>query len=353
MSLQGTDAYGNPWFNPPIAASSIAATSLLTPQVQAGHVAVVAATTPTVTPEQDYISTRADWLAGGIDTANAITARDFVALGLRGTYGFPDGVTVLGSQTLTSAAGGGFTAALVGAAISNAALPIGTTITAVASANSITVSAPATASGTFETTITRNTVTDLWYVKMRGALPSTFGFAITPPDGRYRSQFGAAPTEEPAMGGVGVLVGPGQTGKAFAVYDSNPTDKIWIDKDFTMSGVGGITMKADTVTPAVGHVLTLSDAALSQQYSLDMPSGSGGVLRQRNTTNNKTHMTYGTDGSVVIGAAGQNIGAYGATAVAKPSVTGSRGGNAALASLLAALGSGAGGIGWITDNTTA
>jgi hypothetical protein len=47
--------------------------------------------------------------------------------------------------------------------------------------------------------------------------------------------------------------------------------------------------------------------------------------------------------------AGPRVGFLGAAAVARPSVTGSRGGNAALASLLAALAN----LGLITDNTTA
>lgn len=44
-----------------------------------------------------------------------------------------------------------------------------------------------------------------------------------------------------------------------------------------------------------------------------------------------------------------NLGFYGTTPIAKPTVTGSRGGNAALASLLTALAS----LGLIVDNTTA
>jgi len=61
-----------------------------------------------------------------------------------------------------------------------------------------------------------------------------------------------------------------------------------------------------------------------------------------------THCYAGlqVDGSLsVVG----NVGFFGAAAAAKPAITGSRGGNAALASLLTALA----GLGLITDNTTA
>jgi Collagen triple helix repeat (20 copies) len=60
-----------------------------------------------------------------------------------------------------------------------------------------------------------------------------------------------------------------------------------------------------------------------------------------------------TDGVFTVGGALKHLGAtagfYGATATAKPTVTGSRGGNAALASLLTALAQ----LGLITDSTTA
>jgi hypothetical protein len=61
----------------------------------------------------------------------------------------------------------------------------------------------------------------------------------------------------------------------------------------------------------------------------------------------------GTDDSLAVGADlqhwGSKLGLFGTTAVSKPTVTGSRGGNAALASLLTALAQ----LGLITDSTTA
>jgi hypothetical protein len=54
-------------------------------------------------------------------------------------------------------------------------------------------------------------------------------------------------------------------------------------------------------------------------------------------------------GGVQVDAAGGRVGFYGTTPVARPSITGSRGGNAALASLITQLAS----QGLVTDNTTA
>jgi hypothetical protein len=56
-----------------------------------------------------------------------------------------------------------------------------------------------------------------------------------------------------------------------------------------------------------------------------------------------------SDGAVVLGRSGGKHGFYGGAAVAKPTVSGSRGGNAALASLLTALDS----LKLITNSTTA
>jgi len=59
-------------------------------------------------------------------------------------------------------------------------------------------------------------------------------------------------------------------------------------------------------------------------------------------------ITTQATGSFVLSDAGQSLGFYGATAVAKPTVTGSKGANAALTSLLSALSS----LGLLTDSST-
>lgn len=77
----------------------------------------------------------------------------------------------------------------------------------------------------------------------------------------------------------------------------------------------------------------------------------GGVLATPVTITRSTG-TITTSGSVVVGSALRvqgNVGFYATAPVAKPTVTGSRGGNAALASLLTALA----GQGLLTDSSTA
>lgn len=313
-------------------------------QVNATHIDAIADALPTVGPEMDWKGFMARWFIG-IDVANSPTSRDFVLAGVRGTYSFPDGATTSGSPTLTSASGGGFVTALIGASITGSGIPAGTTITGVAGLTSLTLSANATITATgVQVTITRNTVQDLLYLKHRGALSPTFGIGVTPPNGTARLQVSPDDTE-PAMGGARIRVGPTQTGKALTVHDSTPIDQLWIDKDFFLSGVSGVMTKADAT--AAGHVLTMADPAGGTQFSFDKPTGSGDVLRLRYTTGNLSIMDFGTDASVRH--LSSKYGAFSATPVVKPTVTGSRGGNAALASLLTALST----LGWVTDSTTA
>lgn len=59
-------------------------------------------------------------------------------------------------------------------------------------------------------------------------------------------------------------------------------------------------------------------------------------------------ITDTTTGTKIGTSATQKLGAFGATPIVRPAVTGSRGGNVALASLLTALAN----LGWITDSTT-
>jgi len=58
---------------------------------------------------------------------------------------------------------------------------------------------------------------------------------------------------------------------------------------------------------------------------------------------------FGAGGNMGLGSAPSLVGFFGATPAARPTVTGSRGGNAAVASLLTALET----LGLIVDDTTA
>jgi hypothetical protein len=93
---------------------------------------------------------------------------------------------------------------------------------------------------------------------------------------------------------------------------------------------------------------------------LDTSAGSGsGTLTFGDGTTADTNLyrsaadTLKTDDSLVVGAnlshLGSSLGFYGATPAAKPAVTGAKGGNAALGSLLTALA----GLGLLTDSSSA
>ncbi|MFE5895845.1 hypothetical protein ACFQ67_00190 [Streptomyces sp. NPDC056488] len=81
--------------------------------------------------------------------------------------------------------------------------------------------------------------------------------------------------------------------------------------------------------------------------------GPGGIVARDTTLRRSGVNELTASGSLIVTSAlrhlGTTAGFYGATATTKPSVTGSRGGNAALGSLVSALAT----LGLITDNTTA
>ena len=88
---------------------------------------------------------------------------------------------------------------------------------------------------------------------------------------------------------------------------------------------------------------TLGGVTVRSAGAIDMQIG---VTSKTNITSSTTTIE---NTNVKLGSTGGNVGFYGATAAAKPAITGSRGGNAALASLLTALAT----LGLITDSTTA
>lgn len=331
------------------ATTSIPAASITNATVSSaviGDLNLTANTDPAVGPEQDWVGYNGRWFVG-VDVANAPTSRDFVLTGVRRQYSFTDGVTTSGSPTVTSASGGGFTSALVGAAISGSGIPAGATVASVGGPTSLTMSVNATASaGSVRITIVSATVQDLAYWKHRGAQSPTLGIGVTPPDGSARLQI-SAQDDEPAMGSVRIRVGPSQTGKVLTIHDSTPTDQWWIDKDFWQSGSSGNGVKIQAEASANGRAVILADNTKATQYSLGLPTGSGGVLRLKYETGGATIMDFGTDASARF--LGTKIGFFSAAVTTKPTVTGSRGGNAALASLLTALAT----LGLITDSTTA
>lgn len=239
---------------------------------------------PSVGPELDWIGHRADWFVG-IDVANTPTSRDFVLTGQRGSYAFSDGAITNGSAVVTSAAFGGFTTALVGAAIAGIGIPVGATVLSVGGPTSLTMTTNATATASsVNVVITRNAVQDLLYWRHRGALSATLGIGVTPPDGTARVQV-SAQDDEPAMGTLRLRVGPTQTGKALTVYDSGAVDRWWVDSGFYISGnhpIGGamiVQSTAATPGPTDARALVMVDNAKSNAYGFTYQGGNAITFR--------------------------------------------------------------------------
>ncbi|MEU8723510.1 hypothetical protein [Streptomyces antimycoticus] len=106
---------------------------------------------------------------------------------------------------------------------------------------------------------------------------------------------------------------------------------------------------------AVAHAVIVSGDAFDRwrAYGDGKQEWGPGNAARDTTLYRSAADTLRTDDSLIVALAfrhlGTTLGFYGATAASKPTVTGSRGGNAALASLLTALAT----LGLVTDSTTA
>ena len=187
--------------------------------------------------------------------------------------------------------------------------------------------------------------------------------------------------------GIHLVNTPTSTGKGFKGRQQSSGDLMHLQQQ---AGTSGHILRLETDTSATGKVLTVRDA-LDNEYlyigsdrllRITHPTGNGDIKFQVNgTAQRQTFDSYsGAAGvfwsfdidvnanqldlrsSASSGAKGshtmqkvisildnQRLGFYGATPVAKPAVTGSRGGNAALASLLTQLAS----LGLVTDSSSA
>jgi hypothetical protein len=167
---------------------------------------------------------------------------------------------------------------------------------------------------------------------------------ITPYTG-LGAQLNAAPV---------VVSGPsGGLGTAMRVK-TNAANNIGLEVQETAAVPGGaITSMPLRIVDSAGNVVMelgrdnagrLNPALLSSK-STD-PNGSLALWIEGYGSLN---LNTDTNAAVNISKSGGSIGAFGATATTRPTVSGSRGGNAALASLLTALAT----LGWITDSSSA
>lgn len=128
--------------------------------------------------------------------------------------------------------------------------------------------------------------------------------------------------------------------------------KAWFTSLGQITGASPNLAGLDVVGAALGpagddRVMAFVNHASTNVYGLLFPNAGGGVLDLNHLTSGANILRFGTDGS--FRHMSSKGGFFGASAVVKPTVTGSRGGNAALASALTALA----GLGLVTDSTTA
>lgn len=139
---------------------------------------------------------------------------------------------------------------------------------------------------------------------------------------------------------------PVASGKSIVFQNSSSVDRAWFDDlgrltGSSVSSAGVDIASADAVNERVVALINFArDRAYGFYYS-------GNSLRLRYLTGGVDIMQFDTDGGVRF--LSPEIGFFSAAAGTKPTITGSRGGNAALASLLSALAT----LGLLTDSTTA
>jgi len=168
-----------------------------------------------------------------------------------------------------------------------------------------------------------------------GALTQDGGFTVSPP---------ATPSTDPIdlnQTGTGSYIRiDGSTG-AITINGQTASSSIFVDADASIgiSAGAGILVEADGVAGV----------------TIATPSGGGGpILLQTNGSGVDIDIESAGDvdisasGNVSVAAALGHLGFYGVTGITQPTVTGSRGGNAALHSLLSALAN----LGLIVDSSS-
>ena len=111
----------------------------------------------------------------------------------------------------------------------------------------------------------------------------------------------------------------------------------------SMDGVDSFNVKSATDKNLVVQLPGAASPSAFQSFRVSTADGAGAYTVRLNVTRSATQITDN------LQHLGTKVGFNGATPITKPAVTGSRGGNAALASLLTQLAT----LGLITDSTTA
>lgn len=166
--------------------------------------------------------------------------------------------------------------------------------------------------------------------------------------------FGSAAGKSSGGGGNGIqftahgVYGPANSGDALDVTTNVGDITLTSARDiFLGDGAGAFAFTAQNLAFA-----TDATAPQRAEFTLDPGIGNNPSLGIRDSRGN--HLVFAIDrntvpvGGLVLGYPAGQLSFYGGSGITKPTVTGSRGGNAALASLLTQLAN----LGLITDSTT-
>lgn len=358
----------------------------------------IAPTSTPATPEfhwmAPFLTNSADpqrWLTGstnaarsewgiGLDQSAAIPLRDFV-IGFKFLRRAVDDITWdAGSPTvINSPAIANFTSKDVGAAAIGPNIPAGTTIKSVQSGTQATLSAACTANPGIVTIVRAGSVSDSdgIYGSHNGGAPASWAFGQPTPDRAYRLRAVGDPTAGGTMGGFLAQAGYSPTvtqaaggvngaGFPFATRDWGGKDRAWWDN--SNNNTWTLRLRADTNTTNPSFVIQdlATDTAVAQITAQGfIVLGNAGLAATPGVTFTNTVTTgkvvMATTGEMTIGNSNATLitignhitgwnalGFFGSPGGLKPTVSGSKGGNAALASLLTALS----GLGLLTDSST-
>jgi hypothetical protein len=126
---------------------------------------------------------------------------------------------------------------------------------------------------------------------------------------------------------------------------STQTCGVEVATNRTGNGFSYLSLVGDTTYTTYGTRLLRTNSGANADSRL-LHRGTGNLIAKAEDAGGQVVLE--TQNGVKVVASDTGVGFYGAAASAKPTITGSRGGNAALASLLTALGT----LGLLTDNTT-
>lgn len=206
------------------------------------------------------------------------------------------------------------------------------------------------------------------YISNGGSGPATIGMGVSQPGDSGRAVRVKVSGGTTTQGGLQILQATTNTTvPPFSITDAGAVDRVWVDP----ASANNWRLRIAGDTTAASVVLGVQDittpttvtfaVAANGNVTIANPGANIAQIQFGNTAQNAQlkvlaagELTIGNSSAGALITLGNHatswtaLGFFGAAAVVKPTVTGSKGANAALASLLTALS----GLGLVTDSTT-